>query len=419
MLVLHCVGVGSFDTSCLRRLAVAGGGSFHHGCDAGIADHLQGIFCRLSASVSALRGTLLELGDEALKPLPAKLLEAPEAWKTASQKELDDISQPCWSWPCVETPGSSSGSLVPQGDGKRMFLHRQPFAQGALRYAFHFRSVQGCPAEPGGKVVHLVVKESKYATGHRSPEDVRKFFLQNHRRAEELAREFNQAVRSMKERDKDESAIREIQFVKAHVMQISDPAEDSAFRYVTAEKYIPGPYMKFNGNDGFVNRVSGGEAGQIAAAFSHFTFDHTGGKELCVDIQGVGTRWTDPQINSRARKFGVADLGEAGMRRFFQSHSCGRMCWSLQLRTVSPQSLQFGEVVRPPQPCVVCLSAPRTQVCLPCRHLCLCDECAPASLWPAKCPICRRGVEGLVPLGAEAPGGPTFLRESQLARMMA
>ena len=41
--------------------------------------------------------------------------------------------------------------------------------------------------------------------------------------------------------------------------------------------------------------------------------------------------------------------------------------------------------------CVICLTEPKLAVCLPCRHMCLCEECA-ASLMTgtAKCPICRQ-----------------------------
>jgi hypothetical protein len=31
-------------------------------------------------------------------------------------------------------------------------------------------------------------------------------------------------------------------------------------------------------------------------AFSHFSFLHSGGQRMIVDIQGVGNLWTDPQV---------------------------------------------------------------------------------------------------------------------------
>ncbi|CAK9001434.1 Probable E3 ubiquitin-protein ligase MGRN1 (Mahogunin RING finger protein 1) (RING-type E3 ubiquitin transferase MGRN1), partial [Durusdinium trenchii] len=50
------------------------------------------------------------------------------------------------------------------------------------------------------------------------------------------------------------------------------------------------------------------------------------------------------------------------------------------------------------EPCVVCLSDPRTTAILPCRHLCLCEECARelsigAQLRGDTCPICRGKIQ--------------------------
>uniref|UniRef100_A0A0E0JIZ9 RING-type E3 ubiquitin transferase n=1 Tax=Oryza punctata TaxID=4537 RepID=A0A0E0JIZ9_ORYPU len=46
--------------------------------------------------------------------------------------------------------------------------------------------------------------------------------------------------------------------------------------------------------------------------------------------------------------------------------------------------------------CVVCLSEPRDTAILPCRHMCLCRDCAQVLRYQTnKCPICRQPVEGL------------------------
>lgn len=47
--------------------------------------------------------------------------------------------------------------------------------------------------------------------------------------------------------------------------------------------------------------------------------------------------------------------------------------------------------------CVICLSEPRDTTVLPCRHMCMCGECAKAlRLQSNKCPICRQPVEQLM-----------------------
>ncbi|KAL6601409.1 hypothetical protein ACP70R_044629 [Stipagrostis hirtigluma subsp. patula] len=47
--------------------------------------------------------------------------------------------------------------------------------------------------------------------------------------------------------------------------------------------------------------------------------------------------------------------------------------------------------------CVICLSEPRDTTVLPCRHMCLCRECAQLlRIQTNKCPICRQPVEHLL-----------------------
>ncbi|KAF4664092.1 hypothetical protein FOL47_005297 [Perkinsus chesapeaki] len=56
--------------------------------------------------------------------------------------------------------------------------------------------------------------------------------------------------------------------------------------------------------------------------------------------------------------------------------------------------------------CVICLSEPRTTVVLPCRHMCLCNDCAvrvqeatPGHV-SAKCPICRQAVSSMLQIAS-------------------
>ncbi|KAI8469170.1 MAG: zinc finger, C3HC4 type-domain-containing protein [Monoraphidium minutum] len=47
--------------------------------------------------------------------------------------------------------------------------------------------------------------------------------------------------------------------------------------------------------------------------------------------------------------------------------------------------------------CVICMSAPRDTTALPCRHMCMCRECAGALKRQSnKCPICRNEIESLL-----------------------
>eukprot|EP01116_Phalansterium_solitarium_P012014 TRINITY_DN27949_c0_g1_i1.p2 TRINITY_DN27949_c0_g1~~TRINITY_DN27949_c0_g1_i1.p2 ORF type:complete len:174 (+),score=23.71 TRINITY_DN27949_c0_g1_i1:159-680(+) len=44
--------------------------------------------------------------------------------------------------------------------------------------------------------------------------------------------------------------------------------------------------------------------------------------------------------------------------------------------------------------CVVCMAREYNVVINPCRHVCLCNECAP-KLWGSRCPMCQQPIRGL------------------------
>merc|ERR1712012_186405 len=92
------------------------------------------------------------------------------------------------------------------------------------------------------------------------------------------------------------------------------------------EPFMPGEYTKSNSNAGYVAKDS-----DFAQAFSHFTHDFSGGKMLVVDIQGVRSNLTDPQIHSEFRFFGAGNLGHAGIDAFFVTHKCSELCRELKL----------------------------------------------------------------------------------------
>ncbi|EPS57707.1 hypothetical protein M569_17110 [Genlisea aurea] len=51
----------------------------------------------------------------------------------------------------------------------------------------------------------------------------------------------------------------------------------------------------------------------------------------------------------------------------------------------------------PSKECVICLSEPRDTTVLPCRHMCMCSECAKVLRFQTnRCPICRQPVERLL-----------------------
>ena len=56
-----------------------------------------------------------------------------------------------------------------------------------------------------------------------------------------------------------------------------------------------------------------------------------------------------------------------------------------------------GEGVENSRECVICMTEPRDTTALPCRHLCMCSECAKVLRMQSEtCPICRSPIEQLL-----------------------
>merc|ERR1712083_583809 len=224
-----------------------------------------------------------------------------------------------------------------------------------------------------------------------------------------------------------------VNFVPAFIMCLAQegctvdpgtpPAIDTvqdAYDFLTVETYLEGNYMKLNSNDGYVNYDVPFDLINEAAAFSHYTFEQSRGEQIVVDIQGVGRKWTDPQVHSKEKRFGPADLGVDGMKKFFRSHVCSKICKLLKLQSVNPDTLatlttqdKINEPV--PKECVVCLNTPRSMVCRPCGHFCLCVGCADAlqSKSSLICPLCQITCAETVHI---LPVNATFLPPSAIDR---
>ena len=55
--------------------------------------------------------------------------------------------------------------------------------------------------------------------------------------------------------------------------------------------------------------------------------------------------------------------------------------------------------------CVICMSAERDTTVLPCRHMCMCQQCASALRTQTnKCPICREEIGSLLHIKIQRKG---------------
>ncbi len=134
-----------------------------------------------------------------------------------------------------------------------------------------------------------------------------------------------------------------IDFILPSLVVIDDPAEtpSKSTDFFSSEPQIEGEYKKFNNNFGFVH--SDEKYHQALNAFSHWTYEFTDGYMMVVDLQGVvsGSKYilTDPAIHCESSKdseglerFGNTNFGKAGMKKFFSTHTCNKVCLNLGLR---------------------------------------------------------------------------------------
>jgi pSer/pThr/pTyr-binding forkhead associated (FHA) protein len=120
---------------------------------------------------------------------------------------------------------------------------------------------------------------------------------------------------------------KKVEFVDCHLIECVERPGKSLY---AVEPFMKGKYTKHNNNWGFVSP----EDRNTPQAFSHFTYTHSSGFFLVCDIQGVGDRYTDPQVHSKDQKgFGRGNMGLQGINRFFATHECNLVCVHLGIDT--------------------------------------------------------------------------------------
>lgn len=138
-----------------------------------------------------------------------------------------------------------------------------------------------------------------------------------------------------------------LDFITTSYYELTSRPLHDPFRFVAAEPYMAGNFVKYSNNQGWVNSSATAaiddHGADMATAFSHFTWEFTRGQIMVTDLQGVGGILTDPQIHTLpgpgrghlgARQTG--DLGEQGMVAFFASHNCTAYCRCLSLSPILP-----------------------------------------------------------------------------------
>ncbi|CAK9061303.1 unnamed protein product [Durusdinium trenchii] len=217
--------------------------------------------------------------------------------------------------------------------GKPVSIRVQPFMQGGMRlvYCFHDPSMSLHFDQFANSGARMVAKTSRYVNDSHNSFEVASAHAKCSAVAKYYSHVFDHAARYCLGRWLGQS-IAKIIFLRCYVYKAEDSTAPAPF--MVGERYLPGTFLKYNSNCGFVNMDA--PDSEIAQAFSHFTFILSGGQQMVLDLQGVyldrSQRFrphlilTDPQVVSMDKSFGPGDLGEKGMQAFFQTHKCGATC---------------------------------------------------------------------------------------------
>ncbi|CEM36402.1 unnamed protein product [Vitrella brassicaformis CCMP3155] len=217
---------------------------------------------------------------------------------------------------------------------QQSYLHieERPFAKGEMRYAFYMKE----------RMLDLKRVAKLPIESCRGGEELRKDVLadiETQAISKALAKVFNEALLK-------KGVKRMIDFIDVSVYEL--PSRGESERWVTVEPFMEGRYQKYNNNDGWVSlsELTQGQLAQsqLAQAFSHWTWHFTGGELMVVDIQGVNNIYIDPQIHSKDMNcYGLGNLGEEGMGKFFASHTCNEVCVRLGLDHPNPTAVEHLE----------------------------------------------------------------------------
>jgi hypothetical protein len=223
----------------------------------------------------------------------------------------------------------SDGADVKARDAK-VFITRNPVDKGENRLAYYCRIIEGSggwldirKSQKDG-----VVKESRYEGTHNTK---RVLAAQAHIQsvAAFLALEFTSKCALL-------GISKVVKYVSVELVQIPSRPRDK--QYFSLEPFITGTYLKFNNNNGYVNKPLEA-AHAILQTFSHFTYCYSRGLVMVTDIQGAvhGDTYllTDPAIHTPNPDKDLPDptnMGLGGMGAFFATHSCNGYCRRLSLK---------------------------------------------------------------------------------------
>ncbi|KAI1695514.1 alpha-kinase family domain-containing protein [Ditylenchus destructor] len=219
-------------------------------------------------------------------------------------------------------------------------MAEHPFAHGSERNAFYGRDMSS--NSPTEIVLKEYIRENT-DTGSRSTATPYEIATQMQTIAAYLASIFTDRLQKM------DGIVHNIKFLKAMLLSIEiKPGEN---RYMSCERRYgsDSKFLRFSNNADYamlettckVHNLKF-DVVELLMAFSHWTYQITGGFLMVVDLQGIIStdergrktlELTDPAIHCKdLTRFGGTNLGLDGMKSSFNHHVCNKFCAAMELK---------------------------------------------------------------------------------------
>ncbi|CAE7197440.1 vwkA [Symbiodinium natans] len=215
-------------------------------------------------------------------------------------------------------------------------MRRQlPYMRGGMRLVYSFQD--DCVSKEGS---WMVAKSSRYLDATLNSRVAVEAHAKSSALASYFASLFNARLQaSAKTAEKPATLL----FVPCYLYEVEGSPSEQEPAFFAAERYLPGVFLKYNSNNGYVTDAQLLH-NDVVQAFLHFSFEESGGRFIVSDLQGVARQnevlLTDPQVLSLTRDYGPGDLGTVGYLRCLQSHRCGAACKRLGLHPINATKLR-------------------------------------------------------------------------------
>jgi len=202
----------------------------------------------------------------------------------------------------------------------KVAIERKPFSEGGMRVVYRCEEID----DRDQSRILSCAKVFKDGEGAQAYFDE----AMTQMVAESYAQEFNRECSNMK-------LEYNVGFVPVSVLHLKTP-EGRRLIY-NVEPMLKGRYQKHNDNDGNIETNL-----LLPQAFSHYTYERSNNLLVVVDIQGVGSFYTDPQIHSfDGEGFGLGNMGQEGLTKFLKTHTCNGICRLLRLPKVTVKETDY------------------------------------------------------------------------------